>query len=33
VSTVAPAVLMTEIELQRSERALERPAILPQPIE
>ena len=31
VSTVAPAVLMTEIELQRSQRALERPPILPPP--
>lgn len=31
VSTVAPAVLMTEIELQRSERALERAPILPPP--
>jgi predicted Zn-dependent protease len=31
VSTVAPAVLMTEIELQRSQRALERPPILPSP--
>jgi predicted Zn-dependent protease len=31
VSTVAPAVLMSEIELQRSERALERPQILPPP--
>jgi predicted Zn-dependent protease len=31
VSTVAPAVLMTEIELQRSQRALERPPLLPPP--
>jgi predicted Zn-dependent protease len=31
VSTVAPAVLFSEIELQRSERALERPQILPPP--
>ena len=31
VSTVAPAVLMTEIELQRSERAMERPPLLPPP--
>jgi hypothetical protein len=31
VSTVAPAVLMSEIELQRSQRALERPVILPPP--
>jgi predicted Zn-dependent protease len=31
VSTVAPAVLMSEIELQRSQRALERPPILPPP--
>ncbi|MSP61897.1 MAG: TldD/PmbA family protein [Myxococcales bacterium] len=31
VSTVAPAVLMTEIELQRSQRALERPPVLPPP--
>jgi predicted Zn-dependent protease len=31
VSTVAPAVLMSEIELQRSQRALERPQILPAP--
>jgi predicted Zn-dependent protease len=31
VSTVAPAVLMTEIELQRSQRALERPTVLPPP--
>ena len=33
VSTVAPAVLMTEIELQRAERALERKAVLPAPWE
>jgi predicted Zn-dependent protease len=31
VSTVAPAVLMSEIELQRSQRALERQPILPAP--
>jgi TldD protein len=31
VSTVAPAVLMSEIELQRGQRALERPIILPPP--
>ena len=31
VSTVAPAVLMSEIELQRSQRAMERPPILPPP--
>jgi predicted Zn-dependent protease len=31
VSTVAPAVLMTEIELQRSQRELERPLVLPPP--
>ena len=31
VSTVAPAVLMSEIELQRTQRALERPHILPPP--
>jgi TldD protein len=31
VSTVAPAVLMSEIELQRSEKNLERPPILPAP--
>ena len=31
VSTVAPAVLMSEIELQRSQRALERPPILTPP--
>jgi predicted Zn-dependent protease len=31
VSTVAPAVLMSEIELQRTQRALERPPILPAP--
>jgi predicted Zn-dependent protease len=31
VSTVAPAVLMSEIELQRSTRAMERPPILPPP--
>jgi TldD protein len=31
VSTVAPAVLISEIELQRSSRALERPPILPAP--
>jgi predicted Zn-dependent protease len=31
VSTVAPAVLMSEIELQRSQRALERPPVLPPP--
>ena len=31
VSTVAPAVLMKEIELQRSQRAMERPPILPPP--
>lgn len=31
VSTVAPALLISEIELQRSRRALERPPILPPP--
>jgi TldD protein len=31
VSTVAPAVLISEIELQRSRRAMERPPILPPP--
>jgi predicted Zn-dependent protease len=31
VSTVAPAVLMREIELQRTKRGLERPPILPAP--
>jgi predicted Zn-dependent protease len=31
VSTVAPAVLMSEIELQRTQRALERAPILPAP--
>ncbi len=31
VSTIAPAVLMSEIELQRSQRAMERPPILPPP--
>lgn len=31
VSTVAPAVLLREIELQRSHRALERPPLLPSP--
>jgi TldD protein len=31
VSTVAPAVLISEIELQRTRRALERPPILPAP--
>jgi len=31
VSTVAPAMLFSEIELQRSERALERPQLLPPP--
>ena len=31
VSTVAPAVLLSEIELQRSHRLLERPVILPPP--
>ena len=31
VSTVAPAVLISEIELQRTCRALERPPILPAP--
>lgn len=31
VSTVAPAVLISEIELQRSRRAMERPPILPAP--
>jgi predicted Zn-dependent protease len=31
VSTVAPAVLMSEIELQRTQRAAERPPILPPP--
>jgi len=31
VSTVAPAVLMSEIELQRTQRAMERPPILPPP--
>lgn len=31
VSTVAPAILISEIELQRTRRALERPPILPAP--
>jgi predicted Zn-dependent protease len=31
VSTVAPALLISEIELQRTRRALERPPILPAP--
>jgi hypothetical protein len=31
VSTVAPSVLMTEIELQRTECALERSPLLPPP--
>ncbi len=31
VSTVAPAVLMSEIELQRTARAMERPPVLPPP--
>jgi len=31
VSTVAPAVLISEIELQRTRRALERPPLLPAP--
>jgi TldD protein len=31
VSTIAPAVLMSEIELQRSQRAMERPPLLPPP--
>jgi len=31
VSTVAPAMLMTEIELQRTQKAAERPPILPPP--
>jgi predicted Zn-dependent protease len=31
VSTVAPAVLMREIELQRTKRGLERPPVLPAP--
>jgi TldD protein len=31
VSTVAPALLITEIELQRTRRAMERPPILPAP--
>jgi hypothetical protein len=31
VATIAPAVLMSEIELQRSQRALERPPVLPLP--
>ena len=31
VSTVAPAVLMTEIELQRTQKAARAPAILPPP--
>jgi predicted Zn-dependent protease len=31
VSTVAPAVLMSEIELQRTQRAMERPPVLPAP--
>jgi TldD protein len=31
VSTVAPAVLISEIELQRTRRAMERPTILPAP--
>ena len=33
VSTVAPAVLMTEIKLQRSERAMERAPLLPPPFQ
>jgi TldD protein len=31
VSTVAPAVLMSEIELQRTQKAAERPPLLPPP--
>jgi predicted Zn-dependent protease len=31
VSTVAPALLMSEIELQRTEKAAERPPVLPPP--
>jgi hypothetical protein len=31
VSTVAPALLISEIELQRTRRALERPPLLPAP--
>jgi hypothetical protein len=31
VSTIAPAVLMSEIELQRSQRAMERPPVLSTP--
>jgi hypothetical protein len=31
VSTAAPAVLISEIELQRTRRAMERPPILPAP--
>jgi hypothetical protein len=31
VSTVAPAVLMSEIELQRAQRSAERPPLLPAP--
>jgi hypothetical protein len=31
VSTVAPAVLFTEIELQRAQHVSERPPILPPP--
>src|SRR5205814_6342212 len=31
VATVAPAVLISEIELQRTRRAMERPPILPAP--
>ncbi|HZS35627.1 MAG TPA: TldD/PmbA family protein, partial [Polyangia bacterium] len=31
VSTVAPAVLMSEIELQRTQKEAERPPILPPP--
>jgi hypothetical protein len=31
VSTAAPAVLISEIELQRTRRAMEKPPILPAP--
>jgi hypothetical protein len=31
VSTVAPAVLLTEIELQRAQRTRQRPIVLPPP--
>lgn len=31
VSTVAPAVLMSEIELQRTQKSAERPPLLPAP--